>query len=87
MLLAAGGVGGGGGGGGGVGWCLGAGKYDEDWKFGTNELNSSILGNYRGTSLSCNMLCEPYISENEDKYEDDSSGNCIVSLKIDNRHK
>ena len=40
------------------------GKYDLDWKLDKTSSKMSISGNYRGTHLSYDMLCEPYSSEN-----------------------
>ena len=49
---------------------------DSDWKFQT----------CRGTNLAYDMLYEPKSSDNKEKEGDNSSGNRLINLKIDNQH-
>ena len=50
---------------------------EPDWKFE----KISRIGNYRGTSLAYDMLCEPISSDEEDKELDNITGNCLVNIQ------
>ena len=50
--------------------CVNSGGDNSDWNFDI----PSIIGNYWGTNLAYDMLCEPIISDNE-KEGDNLSGN------------